>query len=76
MSSQFAMVRREAAAGGGEHVTALARLMNEPNREAFGAWMQANYAVLFTGLDNRADLVTRIAAHHAESTPIGRKNDA
>lgn len=76
VDSQFAMLQREAAAGGGEHTAALARLMGEQDTEAFGNWMQSHYAVLFADLDNHADLVTRIEARRDETTTIGRKNDA
>lgn len=61
VKSQFYLVRRDAAAGGGEHTAALARLMGAQDAAAFGAWLQDNYAVLFTGLTAKSELVSRIA---------------
>lgn len=60
--SQFALIRREAAAGGGEHLRALAALLDEPDAEAFEAWMQTRYARLFAGPDAADKLVARIVA--------------
>ncbi|MDA3922458.1 MAG: DUF3015 family protein [Salinisphaera sp.] len=52
MRSQMPEIRREAAAGGGEHIDALARLMNDGTPAAsssdLGRWMQAHYDPLFT----------------------------
>lgn len=66
VDSQFVMIRREAAAGGGQHTAALARLMGAPNVAAFNAWLQANYATLFSGLSKRAELVARIAKRRGQ----------
>lgn len=60
VASQMPMIRREAAAGGGENIRALAMLMGEPDAQAFGEWMQDNYARLFTNLDKPEKLVARI----------------
>src|SRR5699024_3324768 len=60
VASQMPMIRREAAMGGGENIRALAALMDEPDTEAFGQWLQANYARLFTHLEKPEMLVTRI----------------
>lgn len=60
VNSQIAMIRSEAATGGGENIKALATLMGQDNPQAFGEWMQANYAKLFTDLDKPAMLVARI----------------
>lgn len=76
VDSQFAMIRREAATGGGEHTAALARLMGTSDTAAFDAWLQSNYAVLFNNLSQRTELVTRIAARRGQATTIGRNNDA
>lgn len=60
VASQMPMIRSEAAAGGGENIRALATLMGEPDARAFGDWMQANYARLFTNLDKPGKLIARI----------------
>ncbi len=62
VASQLPMIRREAAAGGGENVRALATLMEQNDPRAFGQWMQANYDTLFDDLNEPETLVTRIAA--------------
>ena len=67
---------REAATGGGEHTAALARLMGENDPQAFGSWLQDNYGVLFSDLENHGDLVTRISAHRAKLEPIGSQDNA
>lgn len=61
VDSQFVLIRREAAAGGGEHTAALARLMGVSNVAAFDDWLQSNYQPLFGNLSEHAELVTRIA---------------
>lgn len=62
VASQFDLIRRDAAAGGGENTAALAALLNEPDADAFGRWMQANYGVLFAGLDRSEELLARIVS--------------
>lgn len=52
VSSQLVLLRREAAAGGGEHLRALARLMGEPDPQAFARAVQANYAAIFVAQRN------------------------
>lgn len=76
VDSQFALVRRDAAAGGGEHTAALARLMGESDGEAFGRWMQRHYRQLFANLTSRADLVARIAAYRNPPMQPGSSTDA
>jgi|SRR5699024_11164330 len=60
VASQIPMIRREAATGGGDNIRALAALMGESDSQAFGQWMQANYARLFNNLDQPEMLVARI----------------
>lgn len=60
VASQMPMIRREAATGGGENIRALATLMGESDSQAFGHWMQDNYARLFSDLDEPEMLVGRI----------------
>lgn len=62
VAAQLPMIRRDAAAGGGENTAALAALLGESDPEAFGRWMQTNYRDLFAGLERPADLVDRIVA--------------
>lgn len=45
--SQSVALRREAATGDGEHLDSLAALLGEDNPDAFGRWMQGNYAELY-----------------------------
>lgn len=47
VTSQRVALRREAAAGGGEHIQTLARLIGADKPVAVGPWMQAHYAELF-----------------------------
>lgn len=58
--SQFALIRREAAAGGGENLRALASLLDEPDPAAFEAWMQSRYEDLFREPEAGDRLVARI----------------
>ncbi|WP_423824080.1 DUF3015 family protein [Salinisphaera sp. SPP-AMP-43] len=48
VDSQMGQIRREAAAGGGEHIDALAELMDNSNSDQLGVWMQTHYQSLFT----------------------------
>ncbi|MDN5862283.1 MAG: DUF3015 domain-containing protein [Salinisphaera sp.] len=47
MRSQMVLLRREAAAGGGEHVRALAQLMGKQNTQTFARNLQAHYGDIF-----------------------------
>ncbi|MDN5862515.1 MAG: DUF3015 domain-containing protein [Salinisphaera sp.] len=76
VATQFVLVRREAAAGGGEHTAALAQLMGEPDPAAFGRWMQRPYRGLFTDLATHSQLVTRIAALREPQKPPMEANNA
>ncbi|MAA74205.1 MAG: hypothetical protein CMN28_05815 [Salinisphaeraceae bacterium] len=60
-ASQYPLLRRDAASGGGEYIKSLARLMNEPDPTTLGPWMQAHYHELFAP-DAPATLVDRILA--------------
>jgi len=68
VASQMPMIRREAATGGGENIRALATLMGENDTQAFGQWMQDNYARLFNNLDKPETLVTRIDEFREHTT--------
>lgn len=62
VDTQRPQLAREAARGGGEHVDALAGLLGESDRAAFGHWLQAHYDHIFTGSDDAEAVVTRITA--------------
>lgn len=61
--SQRLALRREAAAGGGEHTTSLAQLLHADDPQAFGEWMQNHYAELYNASSSsKTNLVDRIVA--------------
>lgn len=66
--SQFALIRREAAAGGGENLRALAALLDEPDPAAFETWMQRRYEALFREPEAAGSLAARIAAMRGSSS--------
>lgn len=56
-------LRRDAAAGDGEHLRAFAMLMHAADPSAFGRWMQTHYDTLFRRRTlDPSELVTRIRA--------------
>lgn len=57
---RFEAIRFEAARGQGENLDALAALLGEHDRAAFGQWMKRNYATLFADLRQPLDLLARI----------------
>lgn len=62
--SQAVALKREAATGEGENIDSLAALLGEQDSDAFGQWMQANYADLY-GADTSSapsNLADRIVA--------------
>lgn len=61
--SQRLALRREAAAGGGEHTASLAQLLHADDPQAFGQWMQSHYADLYDApSSSKTNLVDRIVA--------------
>lgn len=62
VESQRDPLRREAATGGGEHIDALADLIDPTDTARLGPWMQTHYAELFTRNADAAAVVRRIAA--------------
>lgn len=60
--SQRLALQREAASGGGEHVSSLAALLHEDDAQAFGQWMQNHYADLYDDAASQANLADRIVA--------------
>lgn len=61
VESQMPYLQRDAAAGGGENLTALAKLMGESNPTQFGHWMQRNYTAVFSVERSPEELVRYIA---------------
>jgi hypothetical protein len=57
---RIASIKKEAAAGEGENLDALAKLMGKQDKAAFSGWMQTNYTELFNNLDQPVELITRI----------------
>ncbi|MAA74557.1 MAG: hypothetical protein CMN28_07615 [Salinisphaeraceae bacterium] len=70
--SQHVALRRDAAAGEGEHLDAFAALMREDNSEAFGGWLQSHYSVVFDQAQDQGAIVDRILALRASSATIAR----
>jgi hypothetical protein len=72
--SQWPLLKREAANGGGEHIDALNRLLGENDDAALGAWMQRHYAQLFmTGQPNAHTLVARLVARGRQTIATGNR---
>ena len=57
---RIASIKKEAAAGEGENLEALAQLMGKQDKQAFSGWMQVNYDVLFNNLEQPKELISRI----------------
>ncbi|WP_353178721.1 DUF3015 family protein [Salinisphaera sp. T5B8] len=61
--TQSVALRREAAMGDGENLDALAALLHEDDPDAFGRWMQDNYAQLYgSQAAQQSNVVDRIVA--------------
>ena len=61
VDSQRDPLRREAALGGGEHIDALAALL-DTRAATLGPWMQANHSALFTTGHDAEAIVARLRA--------------
>ncbi len=57
---RLASIQQEAAKGQGENLDALAELMGKENKQEFSLWMHTHYDVLFSGLEQPSQLLTRI----------------
>lgn len=57
---RIASIKKEAAAGEGENIEALARLMGKQDKTAFSEWMQVHYDELFNNLERPTELISRI----------------
>lgn len=60
VDSQLVLLRREAAAGGGQHVQALAKLMGEQDSKSFARALQANYGAIFVGDQNAEQVLQKV----------------
>ena len=60
VATQIDSIREDAARGHGEALEVLALLLNENDVSAFGLWTRANYAELFTDLEQPTELLARI----------------
>lgn len=63
---RMASIQKEAAAGKGENLDALAQLMGEADKAEFSNMMHVNYEKLFDNLTEPAELVSRIEALQTE----------
>ena len=59
---RMASLQKEAAAGHGENLDALAELVGSEDKAGFAQMMQVNYEQLFTRLDEPTQLLSRIEA--------------
>ena len=64
---RIASIKKEAAAGEGENLEALANLMGKQNKAAFSGWMQTNYEELFNNLEQPTELISRIETLSGQS---------
>ena len=60
VNHEIVAIQEQAAQGKGPHLEALAQLLEEPDSEAFSHWMQSNYGLLFSELDQPKQLLSRI----------------
>lgn len=67
---RIASIKKEAAAGEGENLEALAQLMGKQDKQAFSGWMQVNYDVLFNNLEQPKELISRIEIVSAQTQKI------
>ena len=65
---RIASIKKEAAAGKGENIDALAQLMGKKDKKAFSIWMQENYDVLFDGIEQPSELISRIQFTEIQSS--------
>ena len=64
---RIASIKKEAAAGEGENLEALANLMGKQDKAAFSGWMQTNYDELFNNLQQPTELISRIKTLSVQS---------
>jgi hypothetical protein len=64
---RIASIQKEAAAGEGENLQALAQLMGKQDKAAFSDLMLVHYDELFTDLGEPVELISRINHVYAQS---------
>lgn len=67
---RIASIKKEAAAGEGENLDALAQLMGKQDKQAFSGWMQVNYDALFNNLEQPNELISRIETVSVQTQKI------
>jgi len=65
---RIASLKKEAAAGEGENLDALAQLMGKEDKKAFSFWLQSNYDELFNNLEKPTELISRIQLTETKSS--------
>lgn len=65
---RIATLKKEAAAGEGENLEALAQLMGKQDKKAFSSWLQVNYDELFTELQQPSELISRIQSAQGDAS--------
>jgi hypothetical protein len=64
---RIASIKKEAAAGEGENLEALAQLMGKKDKIAFSGWMMVHYDELFNNLGESEELISRINKVYPQS---------
>lgn len=67
VTTRIASLQKEAAAGEGENIQALAQLMGKQDKKAFSSWLQLNYDELFNNLKQPSELISRINSFETQS---------
>lgn len=62
VTADLVMLRREAAAGGGEHLRALAYMMHTQDQAAFARLLQQHYTQIFVADESPAQVLARVYA--------------
>jgi len=65
IDKRYDAIRRDAAAGGGENIEALANIMGQKDAHSLALWMQTNYGKLFTK-QKPANLLSRIEQYRQQ----------
>jgi hypothetical protein len=63
IDKRYDAIRKDAAAGGGENIDALAQLMGQKDTAALASWMQENYEQIFSEIEQPSQLVSQIEAY-------------
>ena len=60
IEKRYHAIRKDAAAGNGENIEALAQIIGEKDSKALASWMQLNYDQLFTGVTDKTALQAKL----------------